>query len=81
MSAGGILLVVLESLPIGMNLQLAMDWTGLYHGRQAMRLSVVASVTRVDQRGAALRIVSHRFREVSPARVHIPRKEKDLAVA
>ena len=81
MSAGGILLEVAESMADGTQWQLAMEWTGLYHGRQAMRLFLVASVTRVDPRGVALRIDSHRFRDVTPARVRIPRKENDRAVA
>ena len=70
-----------EPVAIGTKLELAMAWTGLYHGRQAMRLFLVASVTRRDERGAALRILSHRFRDVTPARVRIPRADKNLAVA
>jgi len=81
MSVGGILIHLPEPLPIGTKLELAMDWTGLYHGRESMRLFLVASVTRFDRRGAALRILSHRFRDVTPARVRIPRAEKNLAVA
>jgi len=81
MSAGGILIHLPEPVAIGTKLELAMDWTGLYHGRQAMRLFLVASVTRHDGRGAALRILSHRFRDVTPARVRIPRADKNLAVA
>jgi hypothetical protein len=81
MSAGGILVDLPETVAIGTKLELAMDWTGLYHGRQAMRLFLVASVTRHDGRGAAFRILSHRFREVTPARVRIPRADKNRAVA
>jgi c-di-GMP-binding flagellar brake protein YcgR len=81
MSAGGILIRVPETLAVGTKLQIAMDWTGLYHGREAMRLFLVAFVTRVDSQGVALRIVSHRFRDVTPERVRIPRKDKNLAVA
>jgi c-di-GMP-binding flagellar brake protein YcgR len=81
MSAGGILIHLPEPVAIGAKLELAMDWTGLYHGRQAMRLFLVASVTRHDERGAALRVLSHRFREMTPARIRIPRAEKNLAVA
>ena len=81
MSAGGILVHLPEPVAIGTKLELAMEWTGLYHGRQAMRLFLVASVTRRDERGAALRILSHRFRDVTPARVRIPRADKNLAVA
>jgi hypothetical protein len=71
MSAGGILIYLPEP----------MDWTGLYHGRQAMRLFLVSAVARLDGRGVALRILSHRFRDIAPTRVRIPRADKNLAVA
>jgi hypothetical protein len=81
MSAAGILIHLPEPVAIGTKLELAMDWTGLCHGREAMRLFLVASVTRHEPRGAALRILSHRFRDATPARVRIPRADKNLAVA
>jgi len=81
MSAGGLLIQVPEPLAAGARLELAMDWTGLYHGRQAMRLWLIAAVTRTGRRGAGLRILSHRFRDAGPARVRVPRSEKNLAVA
>ena len=81
MSAGGLLVEASEHLPEGARLELAMDWTGLYHGRQAMRLFLLATVTRSGARRAGLRILSHRFRDASPARVRLTRAEKDLAVA
>ena len=81
MSAGGVLIQAPELLAVGARLELAMDWTGLYHGRQAMRLFLVAAVARTERRGAGLRILSHRFRDASPARVRLPRGEKNLAVA
>lgn len=81
MSAGGLLIHVPEPLAIGAKLELAMDWTGLYHGRQAMRLFLIATVTRTERSGAGLRIRSHRFRDTIPARVSLPRGEKNLAVA
>jgi c-di-GMP-binding flagellar brake protein YcgR len=81
MSAGGILIYLPEPVAIGTKLELAMDWTGLYHGRQAMRLFLVSAVARLDGRGVALRILSHRFRDIAPTRVRIPRADKNLAVA
>jgi hypothetical protein len=81
MNVGGILIHLPEPVAIGTKLELAMDWTGLYHGRQAMRLFLIASVSRNDTRGVALRILSHRFRDITPARVRIPRSDKNLAVA
>jgi c-di-GMP-binding flagellar brake protein YcgR len=81
MSAGGVLIRVPEMLAAGTRLQVAMDWTGLYHGRQAMRLILTAAVTRVDPEGTGLRILSHRFSDVSPVRVRLQRTETNLAVA
>jgi hypothetical protein len=68
MSASGIFIQVPESLAAGTKLELSMDWTGLYHGRQSMRLFLIASVTRTGAQGVAMRILSHRFRDANPAR-------------
>ena len=79
MSAIGILIQVPESLEIGAKLEIAMDWTGLYHGREAMRLTLIGAVARTDSRGSALRILHHRFRDVSPTRVKVQRVQKAVA--
>jgi hypothetical protein len=79
MSANGILIQVPESLAIGAKLEITMDWTGLYHGRQAMRLTLIAAVARTDSRGSALRILHNRFRDVSPTRVKFQRVQKAVA--
>jgi PilZ domain len=81
MSASGIFIDVPDSLVVGAKLELSMEWTGLYHGRQTMRLFVIATVIRSDKRGVALRILSHRFRDVNSPRVRFQRTEKKLAVA
>ena len=81
MSARGILIDIPETMAIGTRLELAMDWTGLYHDRQVMRLFLIAAVTRTDKRRIALRILSHRFREVRPTAVRPQRAERKLAVA
>jgi hypothetical protein len=81
MSAGGLLVDIPERFEIGTKWELAMDWTGLYHGCQSMRLSLIATVTRTGRGGTALRILSARFREANPTRVRLPRTEKNLAVA
>jgi hypothetical protein len=65
MSASGLLIHVPEPLAIGTKLELSVEWTGLYHGRQNMRLFLISWVTRTGGRGVALRILSHRFREMS----------------
>jgi hypothetical protein len=80
-SASGILIQVPEPVAVGMKLELAMDWTGLYHDRQTMRLHLVAAVIRTDGRGTALRILSHRFRDASAMRVRLRRTEVSQAVA
>jgi len=81
MSARGILIDIPETLAIGARLELSMDWTGLYHDRPVMRLFLIAAVTRIDKRGIALRILSHRFRNVRPTAVRPQRAERKLAVA
>jgi hypothetical protein len=81
MSAGGVLIRIPESPAVGEKLELAMDWNGLYHGREKMRLFLVAAVTRSDRRGTALRILANRFRDMSLTRVRLRRAEKKLAVA
>ncbi len=81
MSAGGILVQFAESIAPGVKLELAMDWTGLYHNREKMRLFLIAQVTRTGGGGTALRIVSHRFRDLSPTRVRPRRAEANRAVA
>ena len=81
MSASGMFIDVPDSLVAGAKLELSMEWTGLYHGRQSMRLFVTATVIRADKHGVALRILSHRFRDVSAPRVRLQHPEKKLAVA
>jgi len=81
MSASGILIDIPERIAAGGKLELAVDWTGLYHDRQMMRLYLIASVTRTGRHGTALRILSHRFRDVSPMHAGVRRAEKNLAVA
>ena len=81
MSATGIFIEVADSLMVGTKLELSMEWTGLYHGRQTMRLFLIASVLRTGLQGVALRILGHRFRDLSSPRVRIQRTEKKLAVA
>jgi len=81
MSVGGILIETRGVVPRDSTLELAIEWPGLYHGKPTVRLLVIGSVVRMDDRGAALRILSHEFREVLPAVVHPRRAERKLAVA
>ena len=79
MSAGGILTDLPEAIAPGAKLELAMDWTGLYHDRNMMRLYLIASVKRADGRGTALRILRYKFRDVRSTAVRPQSAEKRRA--
>jgi hypothetical protein len=65
MSAAGLAIEVGKSLEPGAELELVLDWPGLYHGRQRMRLFIWAEVLRSCQANTALRIVAHEFRDAA----------------
>ena len=69
MSVDGILIDAPGAAPIGTELELEIDWPGLYHGKPMVRLLVIGSVVRNDGRGTAVRILSHKFRHIRPAAV------------
>ena len=82
MSATGILLDLPSEVEPGEELALALEWTGLYHAKERMRLLARVEVLRRDERGTAVRILEHEFEEVQavvPTR-YVRGKEK-LAVA
>jgi hypothetical protein len=79
MSACGILIDVPQAMPLGSRWELSMNWPGLFHGTETVRLYLVVSVTRVDSRGVALRILSHRFH--GAAMVRSQREQRKRAVA
>ena len=81
MSVDGILIDTPEAATLGTELELEIDWPGLYHGKPMVRLLVIGSVVRNDSRGTALRILSHHFRYIRPAVVPSRRTEGNLAVA
>ena len=68
MSGGGVAIAIERVLEAGAEVEMVMDWPGIYHGRQRMRLFVWGEVLRSDERFTALRIVSHEFREAAPVR-------------
>jgi hypothetical protein len=82
MSATGIRLTMTNPPAIGTELDVVMDWPGIYHDRQGVRLFLSGMVCRNMIDGVALRITNHDFRfapvEV-PARFR--RTERKLAVA
>lgn len=65
MCAGGIAIEIGKTVEPGAELELVLDWPGLYHGRQRMRLYVWGEVLRSCPSKTALRIVSHQFRDVA----------------
>jgi hypothetical protein len=81
MSVGGILIDTPEGVPVGSMVELAIDWVGLYHGKPMVHLLVIGSVVRNDDRGTALRILSHEFRDVRSAVIPSRHRERNLAVA
>jgi hypothetical protein len=64
MSASGMLLGLQEEVEPGTEIELTLDWIGLYHGTDRMRLRLWAQVLRRDERGTAVRIAGHRFEEI-----------------
>ena len=81
MSARGILLAPIEGIATGSRLDLVMDWPGIYHGKDMVRLFVTGAVVRVDERGVALHILSHKFRDLRPAVENSLRQQRSRAVA
>lgn len=81
MSSTGILLIPTEPIGVSTELELAIDWPGLYHGREVMCLLAAGVVIRVDARGAAFRMVKYEFRDVSRNGMPSGRPEKSRAVA
>ena len=64
MSAAGILLTADRAFPRGSQIQLSMDWPGLYHDAGQMLLVVTATVIRSAGRRTALQILHHEFLHV-----------------
>jgi len=68
MSGTGILVGIPDELAVGARVEIAMDWPGVYHGAEKVRLFLLASVARVDASGTALRIHQRQFCVVMPRR-------------
>jgi hypothetical protein len=79
MSVDGILIDAPGAAPVGTELELEIDWPGLYHGKPKVRLLVIGSVVRNEGRGTALRILRHEFCYVRPTVVPSRRTERSLA--
>ncbi len=70
LSAGGVLLALDRPAPAGCRLVANLQWPGVYHGVDRVRLIVSGQVVRVNGASAALRIFSHRF-QTAESRVTI----------
>ena len=61
MSAAGILIVADRAFQPGAQIEISLEWPGLYHNAERMRLVVSAAVIRSQGRRTALRILQHEF--------------------
>lgn len=68
MSAGGIAVAIGRKLDPGTEIELALDWTGLYHGKPRMLLTLWGEVLRSTETTTAIRILTHEFRGSSAAK-------------
>jgi hypothetical protein len=80
-SASGLLVKLPEATPVGSTLELAVDWPGLYFDRPMVHLLVVGYIARIEKRGTALRILSHRFREIGATAGGSRNRQENRAVA
>jgi hypothetical protein len=82
MSATGIRFDATNPLAVGTAIDIVVDWPGIYHGGDEVRLFLSGTVCRTSLDGTALEITNHDFRF---APVEIPstrgRSERKLAVA
>src|SRR5260370_17486180 len=66
MSVDGIFIDTPEAAPVGTELELEIDWPGLYHGKPMGRLLVIRSDVRTDGPGSALPILNPPLRYLPP---------------
>jgi hypothetical protein len=64
MNAEGILLTADRAFPLGAQIQLSLNWPGLYHDAERMLLLVTGTVVRSEGKRTALQILNHEFRQV-----------------
>jgi hypothetical protein len=62
LSSGGILFEADRPLPVGLNLELSIEWPALLNDIAPMRLQVVGRIVRTENNRVALRTVQHEFR-------------------
>jgi hypothetical protein len=70
MSAAGLRITTVSLIEPGTEVEIGMDWPGIYHGVPKVRLMLTAEVLRSEEGSAALRIVRHEFRGTAATRLH-----------
>lgn len=68
MSSTGVQIEIGRKLETDTEIELVLDWPGLYHGKQRMRLFLWGQVVRSQETATAVRILSHEFRDAARAR-------------
>lgn len=63
MSAGGVAIEIGRVLEEGTEVELVLDWPGLYHGKQRMRLFLWGEVLRSCASSTSVQILTHQFRD------------------
>jgi hypothetical protein len=72
LSTGGILFEAEHALPVGLNVELLIDWPVLLHNVAPMRLMVTGKIVRNAGRQVAIQSVQHEFRTQGSAGVQNP---------
>jgi len=67
LSSGGILFVSGHTLPVGLNVELAITWPVLLRNEAPMQLIVAGRIVRTSESGTAVEMVQHEFRTMSTA--------------
>ena len=65
LSSGGILFVSGRTLPVGLNVELAITWPVLLRNEAPMQLIVAGRIVRTGANGTAVEMVQHEFRTMS----------------
>jgi len=65
LSSGGILFVPGRTLPVGLNVELAITWPVLLRNEAPMQLIVSGRIVRTSPNGTAVEMAQHEFRTMS----------------
>ena len=67
LSSGGILFVSGHTLPVGLNVELAITWPVLLRNEAPMQLIVAGRIVRTSPNGTAVEMAQHEFRTMGTA--------------